>query len=49
MQFVLYLYLQNTPRSSLKTPMVAAEEYPRARARANTIGVNSLLAVGAKE
>lgn len=27
-QFVLFLYLQNAPRSSLKTPMVAAEEYP---------------------
>ncbi len=27
-QFILFLFLQNAPRSSLKTPMVAAEEYP---------------------
>ena len=29
LQFILFLFLQNAPRSSLKTPMVAAEEYPK--------------------
>ena len=28
LKFILFLYLQNAPRSSLRTPMVASEEYP---------------------